>query len=224
MPEPSTPSVRARFPRRSKRSRLKIHPHVHCVVPVGGLSLDLTRWVRSRDNYFFPKEVLREIFRGKFVDALEQAFTGRSETPRSAQDLLLETTLRWTRGCAAVSAPPASPNRHWETLGAGNGTARLKTIAKAVLVLQCRVLTFTKWDSSDAVPQSLRKSITKSPLDDPKKVHDMWDADTYMTEAAFSALADPTRRAVLDLLLRGSLPVGRIAQRFQSLDQPFRST
>jgi hypothetical protein len=54
--------------------KLKIHPHVHCVVPAGGLSLDHTRWVRSRDNYFLPKEVLREIFRGKFVDALEQAF------------------------------------------------------------------------------------------------------------------------------------------------------
>jgi Putative transposase/Transposase zinc-binding domain len=54
--------------------KLKIHPHVHCVVPAGGLSLDHTRWVRSRDNYFLSKEVLREIFRGKFVAALEQAF------------------------------------------------------------------------------------------------------------------------------------------------------
>jgi rubredoxin len=54
--------------------QLKIHPHVHCVVPAGGLSLDHTRWIRSRDNYFLPKEVLRKIFRGKFVDALEQAF------------------------------------------------------------------------------------------------------------------------------------------------------
>jgi hypothetical protein len=54
--------------------KLKIHPHVHCVVPAGGLSPDHTRWVRSRDNYFLPKEVRREIFRGKFVDALEQAF------------------------------------------------------------------------------------------------------------------------------------------------------
>ena len=54
--------------------KLNIHPHVHCVVPAGGLTLDHTRWVRSRDNYFLPKEVLREIFRGKFVDALKQAF------------------------------------------------------------------------------------------------------------------------------------------------------
>jgi hypothetical protein len=54
--------------------QLRIHPHVHCVVPAGGLSLDHTRWVRSRDNYFLPKEVLSEVFRGKFVDALKQAF------------------------------------------------------------------------------------------------------------------------------------------------------
>jgi rubredoxin len=54
--------------------KLKIHPHVHCVVPAGGLSPDHTRWVRSRDNYFLPKGVLREVFRGKFVDALKQAF------------------------------------------------------------------------------------------------------------------------------------------------------
>ena len=51
-----------------------IHPHVHCVVPAGGLSLDHTRWIRSRDNYFLPQEVLSELFRGKFVDALKQAF------------------------------------------------------------------------------------------------------------------------------------------------------
>ena len=37
---------------------------------------------------------------------------------------------------------------------------------------------------------------------------------TYPVEAAFSALADPTRRAVLDLLRRGSLPAGQIAQAF----------
>ena len=54
--------------------KLSAHPHVHCVVPAGGLSLDHTRGVRSRDNYFLPKEVLREVFRGKCVDALKQAF------------------------------------------------------------------------------------------------------------------------------------------------------
>ena len=54
--------------------KLSIHPHVHCVVPAGGLALDHTRWVHSRENYFLPKEVLRRVFRGKFVAALKQAF------------------------------------------------------------------------------------------------------------------------------------------------------
>jgi Putative transposase/Transposase zinc-binding domain len=54
--------------------QLKIHPHVHCVAPAGGFSPDRARWVCSRKNYFLPKNVLRRIFRGKFVDALKQAF------------------------------------------------------------------------------------------------------------------------------------------------------
>jgi hypothetical protein len=54
--------------------KLNLHPHVHCVIPAGGLSLDHTHWVRSRENYFLPKEVLRAVFRGKFVAALKQAF------------------------------------------------------------------------------------------------------------------------------------------------------
>jgi hypothetical protein len=54
--------------------KLSAHPHVHCVVPAGGLSPDHTRWVCSKENYFLPKKVLRRIFRGKFVNALKQAF------------------------------------------------------------------------------------------------------------------------------------------------------
>jgi hypothetical protein len=46
--------------------KLSLHPHVHCVVPAGGLALDPTHWVRSREN-FLPKPVLREIVRGKQV-------------------------------------------------------------------------------------------------------------------------------------------------------------
>jgi len=50
------------------------HPEVHCVIPAGGLSPDHTRWIRSREKYFLPKEVLAVVFRGKFVDALKLAF------------------------------------------------------------------------------------------------------------------------------------------------------
>jgi hypothetical protein len=54
--------------------QLHLHPHVHCVVPAGGLSLDHTRWIRSRPRFFLPIQVLRRVFRGKFVAALKSAF------------------------------------------------------------------------------------------------------------------------------------------------------
>jgi hypothetical protein len=54
--------------------QLNLHPHLHIIIPAGGLSPDHTRWVHSRNKYFLPKKVLRKVFRGKFVDALEQAF------------------------------------------------------------------------------------------------------------------------------------------------------
>src|SRR5271169_6104332 len=54
--------------------KLQLHPHVHCVVPAGGLSLDHTHWIRSRPRFFLPLPVLRRVFRGKFVDGLKSAF------------------------------------------------------------------------------------------------------------------------------------------------------
>src|SRR5437667_2418219 len=60
--------------------QLNLHPHVHCVVPAGGLSPDHTHWIHARENYFLPKKVLRKVFRGKFVDALKEAFRMVSST------------------------------------------------------------------------------------------------------------------------------------------------
>jgi len=54
--------------------KLQVHPHVHCVVPSGGLSLAHTRWVPSHPRFFLPIAVLRRVFRGKFVDGLRSAF------------------------------------------------------------------------------------------------------------------------------------------------------
>jgi hypothetical protein len=53
----------------SWNQKLEHHPHVHCVVPAGGLSPDHQRWIPSRDRFFLPVQVLRQVFRGKFVAA-----------------------------------------------------------------------------------------------------------------------------------------------------------
>jgi hypothetical protein len=50
------------------------HPHVHCIVPAGGLSLDGKRWVATRKKFFIPVKVLSGVFRGKFLDYLKKAY------------------------------------------------------------------------------------------------------------------------------------------------------
>jgi hypothetical protein len=54
--------------------KLGLHPHVHCVIAAGGLSLDHTHWVKSRQRFFLPVKVLSRVFRGKFVAALKRAW------------------------------------------------------------------------------------------------------------------------------------------------------
>jgi len=51
------------------------HPHLHCVVPGGGLSPDGSRWIAChKEDFFVPVKVLSAVFRGKFLDYLKRAF------------------------------------------------------------------------------------------------------------------------------------------------------
>jgi len=52
---------------------LLFHPHLHCLVPGGGLTPDGSHWVGCRDTFFLPIRVLSRIFRGKFLALLDQA-------------------------------------------------------------------------------------------------------------------------------------------------------
>ena len=82
------------------------HPHVHCVIPGGGLSPDKTRWVSCPKNFFLPVHVLSEVFRGKFLEMLQRAFASGAlsfygrlhplQNPSAFQELLEATTrTRW---------------------------------------------------------------------------------------------------------------------------------
>ena len=53
---------------------LLFHPHLHCVVPGGGLSPDDDRWGACRPGFFLPVRVLSRLFRRLFLEALERAF------------------------------------------------------------------------------------------------------------------------------------------------------
>ncbi len=53
---------------------LEHHPHVHYIVPAGGLALDGSRWIDSSRRFFLPVHALSRVFRGKFIAGLKQLF------------------------------------------------------------------------------------------------------------------------------------------------------
>jgi hypothetical protein len=101
------------------------HPHIHCIVPGGGLSPDGSRWIHTRDEFFIPVKVLSRKFRGKFMYYLKKAyrlnqlsFTGNiqpigiPENFRHLKDLLYKK--EWVVYC---KKPFKSPEYVLEYLG-----------------------------------------------------------------------------------------------------------
>ena len=81
------------------------HPHLHCVVPGGGLAPDGTRWIACRPGFFLPVRVLSRLFRRLFLTALHDAFE--------------DGHLRFTASLQALSDPHGfadhlRPARHAE--------------------------------------------------------------------------------------------------------------
>jgi Putative transposase/Transposase zinc-binding domain len=67
---------------------LQHHPHVHCVVPGGGLAPDGYRWVAASSRFFLPVRVLSRVFRGKFTAELKQLLLqGKLQFHGSLQEL-----------------------------------------------------------------------------------------------------------------------------------------
>ena len=116
-------------------SALTHHPHVHMIVPGGGLSLDSARWVAARANFLVHVNVLARLFRGKMlamlmacarrqpVDVLQHACRAcRQEDvqafhrPAAAHQVggLLQGAVRRARAGAALSLPLHPSGRHLE--------------------------------------------------------------------------------------------------------------
>jgi predicted RNA-binding Zn-ribbon protein involved in translation (DUF1610 family) len=74
---------------------LQHHPHVHCVIPAGGLSPDHQRWIHPHYRFFLPVDVLSPVFRGKFVAGLKRAWRrGDLCLPGALQPLAQEKMFR----------------------------------------------------------------------------------------------------------------------------------
>jgi hypothetical protein len=141
--------------------KLQIHPHVHCVVPAGGLALDHTRWIRSHPRFFLPIPVLREVFRGKFVDALKLAFQRgqlhlSGDLARLAQPKFFAAWLRllFRKNWVVYSKPPfGGPEYVLHYLG--RYTHRVAISNHRLVSLAVGQVTFRWRDSADHNQQKL---------------------------------------------------------------------
>jgi len=85
---------------------LQLHPHLHCVVPGGGLSPDGQQWIGCKPGFFLPVRVLSRLFRRLFLESLEKAFDAGKlqffgaleplrERPALVQHLAKAKTAEW---------------------------------------------------------------------------------------------------------------------------------
>ena len=80
------------------------HPHLHCVVPGGGIACDRRRWISCRRQFLFPVRVLSRIFRGKFIAYLKTAFRDGQLGFHGELKCLREKRkfIEWLHGAAAT--------------------------------------------------------------------------------------------------------------------------
>ena len=102
--------------------RMTHHPHVHMIVPGGGISLDGQRWVSCRPGFFLPVRVLSRLFRRLFLEKLIAAHAGRPpellRRSRPARRMRKHSPPIWRRcarsnGSSTASGRSAGPRRCW---------------------------------------------------------------------------------------------------------------
>jgi hypothetical protein len=96
---------------------LRFHPHVHCIVTGGGLSLDRQRWIATGSSFFLPVRVLSRVFKGKLLERLETGLASavlHTPLPFGRQCLRQAASTPWV---VYSKAPMAGPEQVLRYLG-----------------------------------------------------------------------------------------------------------
>jgi hypothetical protein len=131
------------------------HPHLHCIVTGGGLSLDGKRWVSSREDFFLSVKVLSALFRGKFLDGLKKAyeagelkFSGQIEELKEASAFKRFLSDLYGQPWVVYCKPPLrNPEKVMDYLG--RYTHRVALSNDRLVKLEGNQVTFRWRDSAD---------------------------------------------------------------------------
>jgi hypothetical protein len=111
---------------------LQHHPHLHCIVPGGGLSSDGTRWVSCRPGFFLPVRVLSRRFRELFLARLQRSRRANCASlahsrcwPNLMSSLDVSTRYAHSNGWSMPSVRSQDPRRCWPISAATRTAWRL---------------------------------------------------------------------------------------------------
>lgn len=117
------------------------HPHIHCVVPAGAISDDGVEWIHARKGYLFPVDVLKKVYRGKFMNFFKEAisngtmqFHGSLQEARPQMKAFIDTLYK-TEWVVYLKESFASPAAVIKYLGAYTNriaisNSRIKAVSK----------------------------------------------------------------------------------------------
>jgi Putative transposase/Transposase zinc-binding domain len=146
-------------------SALTHHPHVHGIVPGGGLAPDGERWVACRPDFFLPVRVLSRLFRRRFLEALDQAhragqlqfygeYAALTDAATFAQWLAPRRECEWVVYAKRPFAGPAAVLAYLSRY-----THRVAISNRRLLALDERGVTF-RWKDYRATGKTRHKTMT----------------------------------------------------------------
>lgn len=132
---------------------LSLHPHIHCLVPAAGYSLD-GRWKNTghSGNYLYPVHQLSETFKGKFLDSLKRALRKENELNMFYNAVQEAYQTKWVVHCQPSLA---SADRVVKYLG--QYTHRVAITNQRILNIADRKVTFIAKDYRD---RAVKKPVT----------------------------------------------------------------
>lgn len=180
------------------------HPHVHVIIPAGGLSLDKKKWKKCKNNFLFPIPVVRKLFKGKFMHYFKNAVTngliafhGNALNKYKDKKLYyhLLNTLYKKKWVVYIKQPFASPESVIKYLG--NYTHRIAISNSRILKMENGNVTFSYKDYKE---NNKRKIMSLSIVEFIRRFMLHVLPDGFMRIRYYGFFANRNRKTLLPLI------------------------
>ncbi len=132
---------------------LSLHPHIHCLVPAAGYTLD-GKWkaIEKNGNFLYPVHQVSETFKGKFLDSLKRALRKQNEYSLFYQQLQRAYQTKWVVNCEPSMAKAEHVIKYL-----GQYTHRVAITNQRILNIADQKVTFLAKDYRD---NAIQKPVT----------------------------------------------------------------